>query len=84
MYLTKEDLEAIGNLIDEKLEKFDAEKLLPIRTDIHYIKCDIEVLKKDVSYLKYDVAVLKDDVQGIKIDIAELKRWRSEVEKHIN
>ena len=33
MNLTKEDLEAIGKLIDEKLEKFDAERLEPIREE---------------------------------------------------
>ncbi|MEJ0030992.1 MAG: hypothetical protein WDO15_11715 [Bacteroidota bacterium] len=37
MNLTKEDLDAIGSLIDEKLdaklEKFDAEKLEPIRRE---------------------------------------------------
>ena len=33
MTLTKEDLEAIGSLIDEKLEKFDTEKIEPIRQE---------------------------------------------------
>ncbi|MEJ0030991.1 MAG: hypothetical protein WDO15_11710 [Bacteroidota bacterium] len=76
MYLTKEDLDAIGSLIDEKL--------IPIRTDIDYMKRDIQHLKKDVSELKFDVKALRDDITEIKIDVADLKRWRSEVEKHIN
>lgn len=51
--LTKQDLNAIGNLIDTKLEnkleiKFE-EKLTPIRNDIISIKKDVKKLRKDLT-----------------------------------
>ena len=71
--LTKQDLNAIGELIDKKLEskleekleskleeKLDSkleEKILPIRTSI-------KILQKDVSTIKKDVKKLRTDLDG--------------------
>jgi tRNA U34 5-carboxymethylaminomethyl modifying GTPase MnmE/TrmE len=51
--LTKQDLNAIGNLIESKLEeklesKFE-EKLAPIHNDIKTIKKDVTKLRKDLT-----------------------------------
>jgi hypothetical protein len=74
MSLTKEDLRAIGTLIEEKLNVFDQEKILPIRTDIQFMKADIAVLKKDVSDMKSDIAGLTGEIVSIKHEIGGLKR----------
>ena len=67
--LTKEDLQAISGLLDER---FKAE-LGPIREDIKEMKEDIRELKSDVAGLKEDVQVLKEDVAGLKSDMTGLK-----------
>lgn len=47
--LTKQDLQSIGNLIDEKLDaKFTAE-VSPIRKDIKTIKSRLKKVEKDLS-----------------------------------
>lgn len=51
--LTKQDLNAIGSLIDttleKKLENKFEEKLSPIRNDIGSIKKDVRKLRKDLT-----------------------------------
>lgn len=69
MALTQEDLLAIGNLLDVKLEA----KLAPIKTDVADLKSDVAGLKDDVGTLKLDVAGLKDDVGTLKSDVTGLK-----------
>ena len=58
MALTKEDLQAISDLMDVKLQ--------PVKEDLSEVKEDVAVLKKDVSELKEDVSVLK--VEMLHID----------------
>ena len=58
MALTKEDLQAISDLMDVKLQ--------PVKEDLSEVKEDIAVLKKDVAELKEDVSVLK--VEMLHID----------------
>ena len=57
--LTKQDLNAIGNLIDERLEsklesKFQ-EKLTPIHNDIKNLQKDMTTVKKGVHKLRKDL-----------------------------
>ena len=47
--LTKQDLNAIGNLIDTKLESKLEEKLRPIHKDIKVIKKDLKKLQGDLT-----------------------------------
>jgi peptidoglycan hydrolase CwlO-like protein len=84
MILTKDDFDALRTIIREEVHTEVHEALIPIRSDIEYMKKDIEHLKKDVSELKFDVMALRDDIAEIKFDIADLKQWRSEVEKRLN
>ena len=73
MTLTKEDLLAISDLLDQKLEVKLKKELKPIKEDISDLKSDVKVLKSDVQGLKSDVEVLKGDVQGLKSDVEVLK-----------
>jgi predicted nucleic acid-binding Zn-ribbon protein len=77
MSLTKQDLSAIEELFDKKLEKFDQEKILPIRTDIQFMKADMNVLKNDVSNIKSDVAGLRNEIDSVKIDVRHLRHQAS-------
>jgi len=52
--LTKQDLNAIGSLMENKLK--------PVREDISVLKKDVFGLKKDVFYLKKDVKKLRSDL----------------------
>ena len=90
MALTKEDLQAIGELVDQKLESRLESSLYPIRADIQGLKSDIQGLqsdvqglKTDVQGLKTDVQGLKTDVQGLKTDVQELKADMSEVKQRV-
>ena len=47
--LTKQDLNAIGNLIGDRLESKLEEKLSPIRKDIKTIKKDVRKLRNDLT-----------------------------------
>lgn len=64
--LTKQDLNAIGNLIDTKLEnkleiKFE-EKLAPIRSNIKSIEENVGALQKDIVVIKSGVKKLRKDL----------------------
>ena len=63
MSLTKEDLQAIGELIDGKLE--------PIKTDIAEMKADI-------SGLKTDMAEVKEKVTEINVAVGVVVDWIDE------
>lgn len=69
MILTNEDLLAISQVVDTRLDI----RLKPIEQDIKELKSDVAVLKEDVSVLKKDVIVLKKDVAVLKEDVTVLK-----------
>lgn len=69
MLLTSEDLLAISQVVDTRLDI----RLKPIEKDIRELKEDVAVLKQDVAVLKQDVFVLKQDVAGLKEDVETLK-----------
>ena len=56
--LTKEDLQAIGALMDSRLE--------PIKADISDLKTDVSGLKTDVSDINVRLDTLQEDVNLIK------------------
>jgi hypothetical protein len=71
MSLTKEDVAVIirkevGEILDERFEKFDAEKLAPMRVDIQFIKSDINVLQRDVKYVRSDLVGLREEIDKVK------------------
>ncbi|MCH5264475.1 MAG: hypothetical protein J1F02_01145 [Lachnospiraceae bacterium] len=66
MTLTKEDLQAIAEMMDKLLEEKLEEKLEPIRTDIAELKKDVAILKKDVAMLKKRMTFLEKEVATLK------------------
>jgi len=73
--LDRNDLQLLGNLLDEKL--------VPIRADIAELKSDVSTLKSDVSALKSDVSALKSDVSALKSDVSVLKSDVSELKVRV-
>lgn len=69
MLLTNEDLLAISQVVDTRLDI----RLKPMEQDIKELKGDVAVLKKDVAVLKQDVTVLKEDVANLKISVSGLE-----------
>lgn len=65
MTLTQEDLLAISQILDVKLE--------PLKGDIASLQEDVASLKEEVSSLKNDVELLKEDMCLVKKDILILK-----------
>lgn len=59
--LTHQDLEAIGNIIDEKLDK----KLASLRSDVKSLKIDVNHLKKAVKELQKETKALRSDMNMI-------------------
>ena len=59
MTLTREDLYAISQLLDTKLQ--------PVQEDIRSLKTDVQVLKEDVRELKEDVQNLQIRVHGLEL-----------------
>ena len=73
MPLTKEDLQAIRELMREETA--------PINVRLDAAQADLATLKEDVSELKEDVSELKEDVSGLKEDVSELKEDVSDLKE---
>ena len=72
MALTKEDLQAISQLMDVKLDPIKAD-MSDLKKDMVEVKADVAGLKKDMVEVKADVAGLKKDMVEVKADVAGLK-----------
>ena len=78
--LTKEDILAIAELMDEKLrterqavsEMMD-KKLKPINEDLSGVKQDLSGVKEDLSGVKQDLSGVKQDLTGVKQDLSGVK-----------
>jgi len=77
MTLTKHDLQAIGTLVDERLDT----KLEPVKKDLATVKKDVKVIKKDVKQIRTDINSTlgyidkQDKSLGVRI---------TKVEQHLN
>lgn len=58
MPLTRDDLKAIAEIVDERIE--------PIKADISNIKADIANMKTDISNIKTDISNMKHDISSIE------------------
>lgn len=79
MSLTNEDLFAISQLLDVKLDA----RLKPIENDIRDMKGEIISLKDDMRFVKIEIAALKDDMRSVKSEIAALKDDMQSVKSEI-
>jgi len=76
MILTREDLIAIGKVVDEHVDD--------LRKDVSVLKSDVSSLKSDVSSLKSDVSNLKSDVSSLKSNVAILNGKVSNLENDMS
>ena len=84
--LTKEDILAIAELMDEKLrterqavsEMMD-KKLKPINEDLSGVKQDLSGVKQDLSGVKEDLAGVKQDLSRMDHRLAEVETRLGEV-----
>lgn len=65
MAFTNEELSALSQLFDSKLQ--------PLKEEIHGIKGDVQVLKSDMLEVKGDVQILKERTQELQKDVLLLK-----------
>ena len=83
MGLTRDDLHAIGELMDGKLAPIST-RLVTMQEDINDIKSDVGTLKSNVGTLKSDVGTLKEDVSVLKEDVGILKEEMAEVKDRLH
>jgi len=69
MALTREDLQAIGELIDQKLDN----KLTPMQADIQGLKVDMQGLKTDMSEVKERVASIEVTQEEVKQRVTKIE-----------
>ena len=76
--LTREDLAAIGAMMDEKLNAVRTEvgvlmdeKLEPVKADMAEMKADIAEMKEDIVGIKEDITGIEERVTGIEGRLTE-------------
>ena len=79
MALTREDLQAISELLDVKFDQ----KLQPIKKEIVELKEDMSSVKTEIAELKEDMSNVKTEIAGLKKEIAGLKEDMSSVKAEI-
>ena len=77
MALTKEDLYAIGELLEIKLKA----ELQPVKEKIQGMNENVSALKEEVSVLKEEVSVLKKEVSVLKEEVSSLKERTRNLEE---
>lgn len=80
MALSKEDLLALSELLDSKLDL----KLQPIKDDISGMKSEISGMKNDISSMKNDISSLKSEVSGMKSEMSTMKSEMSDMKDDIS
>ena len=80
MALTREDLQAISELLDVKFDQ----KLQPIKKEIVELKEDMSSVKTEIAGLKEEIAELKEDMSNVKTEIAGLKEEIAELKEDMS
>ncbi len=74
--LTREDLAAIGAMMDEKLNA--------VRTEVGVLMDEkLEPVKADMAEMKADMAEMKEDIVGIKEDITGIEERVTGIEERV-
>ncbi len=79
MTLTVEDLHAISELLDSRLEI----KLQPIRDDIEGLKAEVNELRTEMNELRAEVNELRAEVKALRTDVDRLKVEMKEVQRRL-
>ncbi len=69
MILTAEDLLAISQMMDERLDR----RLKPIESDIKTMKGDIKEIKNEQKIMKNDLRAVKNEVKTVRAEVKTLK-----------
>ena len=69
MALTKEDLQAIGDLMDSKLST----ALVPVNVRLDAMQSDIEQIKADTAAMQPDLEQVKADTASMQSDLEQVK-----------
>lgn len=75
MLLTNEDLLAISQVVDTRLDI----RLKPMEQDIKELKEDVAVLKQDVSRLEGNFSTLEADHQTLKDTVHSIKLFQENI-----
>ena len=72
MALTKEDLQAIGELMDSKLA--------PMQGDMANMQTDMADMQADMANIQTDMANIQTDMANIQTDMADIKKRVTKIE----
>lgn len=75
MTLTAEDLLAISQMMDEKLDG----RLKPIEGDIKAMKNDIKIIKNEQKSMKNDLRAVKNEVKTLKNELNRVKLFQENI-----
>lgn len=78
--LTQQDLAAIGDLIDKKLDEKFRKELKPIKSELRSLRRDVNELKKDVHELRRDMNLI---VKFFDNDITNVSRRVDRLEDYL-
>ena len=73
MALTNEDLSAISQLLDTKLDSKFKEELQPVKEEISGIKDEMQGMKTELQGVKDDMQGMKAEIQGTKDEVKGIK-----------
>lgn len=73
----KELLEAIGKMIDTKLEPIQSD-MQDMKSDMQDMKSEMQDIRTDVNNIQYDISAMKEDISEIK-EHAEITRYNTNV-----
>lgn len=76
--MTQEDLLAIGQLMDQKLEPINR-RLETLEKDMKEAKSDLAALKKGMSEVKSDIRTMKEDLTEVRTSTNALLAWAEDV-----
>lgn len=75
MILTTEDLLAISQMMDERLDR----RLKPIESDIKVIKNEQKIMKNDLRAVKNEVKTVRAEVKTLKNELQRVKLFQENI-----